>query len=373
MKKLLTSVMALTALTCGVLATTTACGGAKTYELALVTDVGDIDDESFNQSAWEAVKEYGKDNNKTYNYYRPTEDSTTARVTAMELAIKKGAKVVVCPGYLFEAAIYSIQSTYPDVNFVLLDGEPHSEDYSTYETKSNVTCMLYQEEIAGYLAGYATVADGYTKLGFCGGMAVPAVQRYGYGFLQGANAAAAAKEIQISANYYYAGAFQATDEATANMTSWYTAGTEVVFACGGKVYQSVAEGSTKVASSKWIGVDVDQHSVDPDKVLTSAMKDLKTSVISALEIYYAGNWDKIGGKTANLGLNTVLGTAEAKDYVGIPTSDASWGFTSFTKDQYNTLLSNIKSGAVTISNTNSEAAPTFTNLTVSWTSEIGTF
>lgn len=347
MKKLLTSVLT-TALLIGAFTALSACG-EKTYELALITDVGDIDDESFNQSSWEALRDYAEEHGKSYDYYRPTEDSTDARVKAIKQAITKGAKVVVCPGYLFEEAIYQVQGEHSDVKFLLLDGEPHTADYSTYHTAENTACVLYQEQVSGYLAGYAAVQDGYRNLGFCGGMAVPAVQRFGTGYIQGIDAAAAELGVDVSVNYYYAGAFAATDDATAKMKEWYKADTEIVFACGGKVYQSVVEGVKERADGKWIGVDVDQVSVDPDRVLTSAVKGLRASVQSALELYYAEKWSEIGGKTANLGLGSQFGSLEARDYVGIPTAETSWKFESFQLSAYETLVANIGNGTITIS------------------------
>jgi basic membrane protein A len=197
-----------------------------TYELVLVTDVGNIDDQSFNQSCWEAVKQFGIDNGIDYAYYRPSEDSTEARIEAMTTAIDKGAETIVCPGYLFEDAVYEMQTKYPNVNFILIDGEPHTSDYSTYNTEKNTHCILYQEEQAGYLAGYAVVKDGYTELGFCGGMAVPAVVRYGYGFIQGAEAAAAETGAKVNIKYYYCGAFGPSDDLQTKMSSWYKEGTK---------------------------------------------------------------------------------------------------------------------------------------------------
>lgn len=326
-------------------------------ELALVTDVGDIDDESFNQSSWEALRDYAIENNKTYQYYRPTADSTDAREKAIKQAIDAGAKVVVCPGYLFEEAIYNLQGTYSNVKFLLLDGEPHTADYATYETKANTACVLYQEQVSGYLAGYAAVMEGYRSLGFCGGMAVPAVQRFGTGYLQGIDAAANELGVNATVNYYYAGAFQATDDATAKMKEWYGSGTEVVFACGGKVYQSVVEGCNEKADGKWIGVDVDQVSVDPTRVLTSATKGLRASVQAALELYYADKWSEIGGKTANLGLGSKFGSLEARDYVGLPTGTNSWKFATFTQATLETLMTNIGNGSVVVSG-DVENAPT---------------
>lgn len=366
MKKLLTTLLTATAVA-GSLFALTSCE-AKTYELALVTDVGDIDDESFNQTSWEALKDYAEEKKLSYSYYRPTADSTDARIKSIEQAIKKGAKIVVCPGYLFEQAIFNVQDKYPDVKFVLLDGTPHNGDYN-YKTSNNVVSILYQEQISGFAAGYAAVKDGYKKLGFVGGMAVPAVQRFGSGYIQGAEQAA--KEMKLTdaeLQYYYAGAFQKTDDATAKAKGWYAAGTEVIFACGGKVYQSVQEACENNTSRKWIGVDVDQHSVDKDRVITSAFKGLRNSVQSALEIYSANTWADIGGKVFNLGLNAKLGNVEAKDYVGLPTADASWGFKTFTKANYEELLNKIKDGTYTISDSTT-AAPKADTIKVTYVSE----
>lgn len=366
MKKLLTTLLTATAVA-GSLFALTSCE-AKTYELALVTDVGDIDDESFNQTSWEALKDYAEEKKLSYSYYRPTADSTDARIKSIEQSIKKGAKIVVCPGYLFEQAIFNVQDKYPDVKFVLLDGTPHNGDYN-HKTSNNVVSIIYQEQISGFAAGYAAVKDGYKKLGFVGGMAVPAVQRFGSGYIQGAEQAA--KELKLTGaelQYYYAGAFQKTDDATAKAKGWYAAGTEVIFACGGKVYQSVQEACENNTSRKWIGVDVDQHAVDKDRVITSAFKGLRNSVQSALEIYSTNTWADIGGKVFNLGLNSKLGNVEAKDYVGLPTADASWGFKTFTKANYEELLNKIKDGTYTISDSTT-TAPKADTIKVTYVSE----
>ena len=337
-------------------------------EYALITDVGDIDDQSFNQTSYEALKAFAEAKGKTYDYYRPTEDSTDARMVSIDQAVQKGAKIVVCPGYLFEDAVYYSQTKYPEVKFVLIDGKPHTSDYATYETKENTVSVIFQEEISGFLAGYAAVKDGNKDLGFCGGMAVPAVQRFGSGFVQGADVASKEMGIKTTLKYYYAGTFGPTDAATLLMKSWYTAGIDTVFASGGKVYQSVVEGAKSGKSgSTWIGVDTDQNYIDPDKVLTSAVKGLAETVTSALEVYYNDKWSEISGKDYNLGLASEFGSVAAKDYVGIPTADSSWKFNTFKKSDLESVIANIKSGKVTISNDTS-AAPTTTNCEVTWVS-----
>ena len=323
---------------------------ADGYEIALVTDVGNIDDKSFNQGAWEGVKKYAEDNKKTYNYYRPSEDSTEARVETIKQAIDKGAKVVVCPGYLFEDAIYEVQDAYSSVQFLLLDGEPHTADYATYKTANNTHNILYKEEQAGYLAGYAAVKEGYRKLGFLGGMAVPAVIRYGYGFVQGANAAAEELGVagDVSMKYWYCGGFAPTDDIKTKMSGWYTDGTEVIFSCGGGIYLSCTA-AAEAAGAKVIGVDVDQ-SAESATIITSAMKELANSVVLALTDLYknGGTWPAdLGGKTA------VLGAVEG--CVGLPT--ATWSMKNFTVEEYKVLFENVKSGKITISNS-TDAAPT---------------
>lgn len=347
MKKILTilALIILLSVSCLLIA---GCGKDETYEIALVTDVGNIDDKSFNQGTWEGVKAFAEANKVTYNYYRPSEDSTEARIETMKTAIDTGAKVVVCPGYLFEEAVYKIQKDYPETQFLLIDGEPHDENYK-YETASNVHCILYQEEQAGYFAGYAAVKDGYKKLGFLGGMDVPAVIRYGYGFLQGANAAAKEMKIEkdVTVKYWYAGGFAPTDEIKTKMEAWYADGTEVVFSCGGGIYLS-AVAAAEAAGTKVIGVDVDQ-AAESKTIITSAMKELKNSVVLSLEKLYANKTeDKLVWPADYAGKTATLGAAD--DCTGLPTAKESWRLNKFTVEEYKTLFEAVKAGTVTISN-----------------------
>lgn len=329
--------------------------GQKTYEIALVTDVGDIDDKSFNQGTWEGVKAFAEENKISYQYYRPSENSTEARIETMKSAIEKGAKVVVCPGYLFEDAIYAIQGDYPEVNFLLLDGEPHDADYN-YETKPNVHCILYQEEQAGYLAGYAAVKDGYKNLGFLGGMDVPAVIRFGYGFVQGANAAAVEMGIadQVNVKYWYSGTFSPEDAIKTKMAGWYSEGTEVVFACGGGIYLSAVAAATEAGNAKIIGVDVDQYA-ESDLIITSAMKELAQSVILSLtDLYAAKTDDSFAWPEAYAGKTAKLGAADG--CVGLPTAETSWRFANYTVAEYEALFALVKDGTIVISDA-VDAAP----------------
>ena len=295
------------------------------YEIAMITDAGEIDDKSFNQGTWEGIKKYAADNGLTYKYYKPTEVSDAAYLEAIDLAIQGGAKVVVTPGFLFEPAIYEAQDLYPDTSFIILDGTPHTADYATYRIESNVYSIFYAEQQAGFLAGYAAVKDGYTKLGFMGGMAVPAVIRFGYGFVQGAEYAAVEMGVEsVEIKYHYTGDFAATPKNQTTAATWYADGTEVIFACGGKVGNSVMA-AADAAGTKVIGVDVDQ-SAESETVITSAMKQLGISVYQGLEGYYAGEFK--GGVSETLDITV--------DAVGLPFENSR--FNTFSEADYTAIF-----------------------------------
>lgn len=293
------------------------------FELALITDIGTIDDKSFNQGSWEGLKKYAEEKDISHKYYKPTEKSNDAYLAAIDLAVKGGAKVVVTPGFLFEEPVFIAQDQYPDVKFVLIDGNPHDADYN-YNTAENAVGITYAEDQAGFLAGYAAVKDGNTKLGFLGGMAVPAVVKYGYGFVQGADYAAKEMNIpEISMNYHYTGGFDATPEAQTLAASWYQSGTEIIFACGGAVGNS-AMAAAEQADGKVIGVDVDQSPESPT-VITSAMKGLGASVYDVVAKYYEDAFP--GGENLVFEANN--------DGVSLPMDTSK--FEKFTQEDYDKL------------------------------------
>lgn len=314
-------------------------------KIAMITDSGDITDESFNQITWETCVSYGKENGIETEYYKPAEDTDEERINSIDLAITEGATVVVMPGYLFGPAIAEEQALYPDVTFIAVDvteGDVVNLAGENVALGDNVYICSFQEEQAGYLAGYAAVKDGYTSLGFLGGIAVPAVIRYGYGYIQGINAAAEELGVDVDVKYYYGGQFYGDDAITARMEGWYADGTQIVFACGGGIYTSAVDAAAE-HDGKVIGVDVDQHPIIGDACVTSAMKGLSTAVTTALDAYVSGNWASIGGKSEQLGLTQ-------GDYLGLPTAEESWGFQTFTTAEYEEVLAGIKDGSVSVSN-----------------------
>ena len=332
--------------------------GSKT-DVAFVTDVGNIDDQSFNQYTWQGVQDFCSANNLSANYYRPTEDSDAARLEQMDNAVNDGAKSIVVAGYLFGNAIAEAQEKYPDVQFLALDVS--ASDLGDKAPTANTALITYKEEQAGYLAGYAAVYDGYKELGFLGGMAVPAVIRYGYGFVQGADAAA--KEIgatDVNIKYWYSGGFAATDEVKNKMDGWYSEGTEVVFACGGPVCTS-CDAAAKANGGKMIGVDVDQ-SGQFDTVITSAMKGLAESVNEALTDAMNNGWkfsETYSGKETKLGA--------AENCVGLPMSTSK--FTKFTQEQYDSMYASIVDGTLAIDDSyDADVKPAVTTITVDYQS-----
>ena len=327
-------------------------------KVALVTDVGTIDDESFNQACWQGVEAWCTANSVEYTYYQPTEDSTDARVASVAQAINEGADTIVMPGYLFGATLTVVMEEFPDTHFIAVDvaSGDLTVDYTTfYDPAPNTACLTFSEEQAGYLAGYAAVKDGYTKLGFLGGMAVPAVIRYGFGFVQGADAAAAELGTPIEINYTYGGQFSPDPAITAKMEGWYGAGTEVVFACGGGIYASAVE-AAKLHDGKVIGVDVDQYYID-ECIITSAMKQLQNVTETVLEALNNGEWATYGGKVSNFSL------AEG-EYVGLPTAETSWRLNTFTVDEYEALKAKLADGSVVVDNNSDDnVKPTVSDLT----------
>ena len=379
---LLVLVMALSLVACGAGNEDQKAGGE--YKVAMITDYGDITDQSFNQTTWEAVVKFGEDNGVETKYYKPTSNDTAGRVASVELAIAEGYNVIVMPGYAFGGTVAEVSANYPDVKFIALDvskgdlleggvalkGEsydynPDNWELTDYVYMDNVYCAIYQEELCGYMAGYAAVKLGYTKLGFLGGMAVPAVQRYGHGYVQGVDAAAAELDIQVELNYVYGGQFFGDADITAVMDTWYANGTEIVFACGGGIYTSAAEAAKKVGG-KVIGVDVDQAAIidgayGEGMTVTSAMKGLAPTTIDTLyDVIINGNWANYAGKISNLGL--VSGDDASLNYVGIPTT-TQYEDGKFTAEDYAALVKAMFEGTLTVSNDIS-AIPATTNTTV---------
>ena len=325
------------------------------YEIAFITDVGQLKDKSFNQGTFDGVKLYAANNKLSYKYYQPAnKDQATDddRYEAMKAAVENGAKVVVCAGFMQEGALRMAAKEFPNVSFVFVDGYPITEEAGVDGSPvlKNVAGIAFKEEQCGYLAGYAVVKEGFTKLGFTGGGGGtnPACCRYGYGYVQGASAAAKELNVKVEMNYswLYGGSFQASPELQTMASGWYENGTEVIFSCGGSMFASVAAAAA-ANDGKVIGVDVDQ-SFESDTVITSAMKGLSDAVQWALTKFYAGEFASIGGVGTSLG---------AKDNaVGLPT--ATWSLTKWSVDDYNAMLKDMAEGKLVVDDDYTKLAST---------------
>ena len=380
MKKILAMLLALV-----MVLSLAACGGnnaapeadAAEYKVAMITDYGDITDQSFNQTTYEACKAFAEGNNIPFTYFKPAGDSDAERVAMIEKAVDEGYNVIVMPGFAFAAAIATAAPQYEDIKFIALDVSEYDLISAglTAETMGNVYSAVYQEELSGYMAGYAAVKLGYTKLGFLGGMAVPAVQKFGYGYVQGADAAAKELGITIDMNYVYGGLFYGTADFTAVMDTWYQGGTEVVFACGGGIFTSAVDAAKKVEGAKVIGVDVDQAGVianyagmsDKSLTVTSAMKGLYPTTVDTLtDVIINGNWEKYAGKVETLGL--VSGDDPTANYVQIPMESTQWS-DSFTQDDYKAMVKAMFEGTIVVS-ADVSAEPVVTNVNVDYQGQI---
>ena len=318
------------------------------FKVAMITDYGDITDQSFNQTTYEACKEFCEGAAIEFTYFKPATNDDAGRIAMIESAIDQGFNVIVMPGYAFGPAIVETAEPNSDVTFVALDVGP-GDLGDGYTVPSNLYCAVYQEELCGYMAGYAAVKMGYTKLGFLGGMAVPAVVRYGYGFVQGVDAAAVELGLtDVECNYVYGGQFFGDDAITAVMDTWYSAGTECVFACGGGIYTSAAEAAAKVEDGKVIGVDVDQAAIIDDyaqvdgMTVTSAMKGLAATVKTVLGSIVDGSF--VGGKIDTLGL---VSDVPAENYVQI--AGSTQFSDTFTQADYEAMVKAMHAGTITVS------------------------
>ena len=312
--------------------------------IALISDYGNIDDKSFNEGTWNGVLDFAEIKGYEKTYYRALFDADEEREKACKQAIEEGSDILVCPGTRFSSVIYDIQQESKQ-QILLIDTEPKDID-GKVEINENVHCILYKEEEVGYLAGYAAVMEGYRKLGFLGGMDFAAVNRYGYGFVQGAEAAA--KELKLAKNkveikFSYAGGFQPTTDLTRKVSKWYKDGTEVVFSCGGGIVYSVISAASEDGDRKIIGVDCDQ-SAESEQIIFSAMKGLEQSVKDALDKLHDNNgkWPETrAGKVANLGVS--------EDCVGLSATKNSWRMKNYSIKDYNKTYNKMKKGEIKIS------------------------
>ncbi|HKM29111.1 MAG TPA: BMP family ABC transporter substrate-binding protein [Anaerovoracaceae bacterium] len=323
-----------------------ACGDKSKVDagmLAFCASTESLDDQPFNQLCWAGVETIASEYKLECENWTPAEDTTEARMANVKDAVDKGATAIVCAGKMYAEALCMAAEEYPSVYFIGIDiAEDDILDYVD-AVPSNVTTIVFREEQAGYLAGYAAAKEGFNKLGFLGGDDIAPVERYGSGFLQGVNDAAVELGKEVEVRYTYAGQFHGDKKLTKEMEGWYEDGTQIVFACGGGIYTSVLEAALN-NNQYIIGADEDQFKLgegnDYNPFITSALKNLQPAVESALSAYLAGDFQTIAGQVVNYGL-------EDGDYVGLPTGD-SWNMKIFTVEEYDKLKDSIMDGTITV-------------------------
>lgn len=305
-------------------------GCSRRTEVALVTGFTGIDDGSFNQGIWQGILDWQQNTNGTCAHYKPVVNTREGYLQAIDEAVSKGASLVVLCGQPFAEVLPEVQEAHPKVYFALMDAVPEDEEGMRWNTMG----ISFAEQQAGYLAGYAAVWDGYTRLGFMGGMNLPPVANYGLGFVQGANDAAAELNVDIEMNYTYTGTFDPSPAVQALAAEWYQSGTEVIFACGGNLGIGVMT-AAEANSGKTIGVDVDQSAMS-NTVITSAMKELAKATRMVVEMYANKSFHE--GKTLKL---------DAGDQaVGLPMETSR--FHRFSQQEYDALYAKVVAAEVVI-------------------------
>ena len=338
-------------------------------KVAMITDSGDITDQSFNQMTYEACKAWGEENDIEFNYYKPQSDSDEARTASVDQAVADGANVIVLSGYVFAPTVIDESDLYPDIKFLALDvsagdicekGIGQGYDYNPdhynvkdYYHSENVFCCTYQEELSGYMAGYAAVKLGYRHLGFLGGMAVPAVNRYGYGYVQGADQAAKEHGItdEVQVEYVCGGQFYGDADITAYeyLVFFGSKGAKSAYLhMAVSICSSAAEAAVKTGG-KIIGVDLDQSATideyEDGLTVTSAMKGLQVTIDNVLSAIKGGTWDAYAGEMENLGLESAN---PEENYVQLPETTTQWD-DNFTVDDYRDLVQRMYDGELTVS------------------------
>ncbi|MDE6846537.1 MAG: BMP family ABC transporter substrate-binding protein [Lachnospiraceae bacterium] len=311
--------------------------------IALVTDVSSVMDSGFNQAALQGIQTYADGAGVFYSTYSTDTDTSDSYKNTVLTAIQDNAELIVCVGTHFEQAVGELQNDYSDTYFLLLDGVPRDASGDFVDIASNVHCIAYREEEAGYLVGYMSVKEGYRKFGFIGGEPLPAVKGYGYGFLQGIDEAAVSIEDsdEIQVEYWYADTFSANKQIEEVSTEWYQSGTEIIFACGGSLYESVLSAAEE-CNGVLIGVDADQSGIS-GRFLTSATKGIDSSVIVALDDFFASGkkWpEELAGNVVSYGAK--------EKCISLPVQGNAWRFQTATINEYLQTLARLRSGDIQI-------------------------
>ncbi len=321
-------------------------------KVGMVTDAGTIDDKSFNQGTWEGIlkakDELGIDN----NYLKPAGTTEADYMKEMGNLYDTGYKFIVAPGFKFETAIFNAQDKYADAKFIIIDGSPNngkSGDERAEKVGDNTVAVFFAEQEAGFMAGVAAsleLKEG--SLGFIGGMEIPSVQKFNWGFQQGVNYAnenLGTKMVIKAENVVYQGTFDNVAAGQQLAATMFDSGVKAIFtAAGGVGVGAINEAKARAGSGKeaWIiGVDTDQYEdgkYDGDKsiILTSAMKKIDIATFDIIKDELEGNFP--GGKTLVFDIKN--------DGVGLPKENPN--LSSETTSKVEEVYNKVKNGEIEI-------------------------
>ncbi len=270
--------------------------------VGMVTDAGTIDDKSFNQGTWEGVQMAARDFGLETRYLQPGGTTEADYITEIGNLVDAGFMFIVCPGFKFETAIYDVQDRYPDAKFVLIDGYPHAGDWDPV-VKENVVSIFFTEHESGFLAGLATALQlGEGEVGFIGGMEIPPVQKFSWGFQQGvlyANENYDTNIVMQAENFIYEGTFENVAAGQQLAAAMFDKGVDAIFAAAGGVgIGAINEAKARAAAGEevWIvGVDVDQYDegiyeTGKSIILTSAMKYIDVATYDMIQAELDGTF-----------------------------------------------------------------------------------
>ncbi len=307
--------------------------------LALITGAAGVEDDGYAAAAWAGLSKYAEESGLAAAFYPAEEETRDSRLAAVAQAVENGAQFIACAGAEYGDTVFEAQSIYPEIGFVLCDGEPHSLDFTEFAVGPNTYAVLYTAPEAGFLAGYSLVAEGFTKVGFMGGMPLPATVREGAGFIQGVNQAAEDLQKDVDLFYTYTGLL-ADDSSAQNLAgSWYANGIEGIYVCGD--FAASVCGAAEAASAWVIACGCDRWQLS-ETVLTSTVKDIQGTVYQAASAWFGGGfW---GGKQVTLGLSNA-GVKLAMDHER---------FSNFTTANLRMLLNRFDSGELSLTPVNTD-------------------
>lgn len=308
------------------------CGGegggaasGDTVKVEMVTDTGGVNDQSFNQLAWEGMQQLEKDNGWEVGYLESTQEADYA--PNLDRCVDDGCDLIWGVGFAMADAIANCASTNPDKQFAIIDNANPSD-------AANITGVQFRAQEPSFIVGYIAAAFSKTgKVGHVGGIGSEVMDGFEYGYMGGVAYANSVKGTNVQVQSQYAESFSDSAKGKSIAQRMFSDGCDVVFHAAGGTGTGVIEAAAE--AGQWaIGVDMDQSHLAPDNVITSALKRVNVAVVDVSNQLINGDLE--GGSNVTLGLT--------EDCVGIPEDHHLYG-----DEIYNEALEveeKIKSGEI---------------------------